>query len=273
MTVGQLLAQTANRNAAAYDPCDLRLLLAELLGCRPLELSLYKDKELSPELTDRFWAYHARLMNCEPPQYILGKASFYGLELEVSPAVLIPRPETEGLVELALTWLKPEQQVLEIGTGSGAIAVALKHEQPGLRVTAMDTCPEALEVARRNARRHSCQIDFVQADLFPADTTLFDLIISNPPYVSPAEYRQLPNRIRDYEPRLALLAEEDGLLFYRRILEQAGQYLAPGGLLLIEHGCDQRQSIISLAEHHRLHCVLAKADLAGRDRYLGFTSR
>lgn len=270
MTVGQLLARAAQTSAGtASDPAELRLLLAELLACQPLELSLYQDRELSPELADRFGTYHSRLLKNEPPQYILGRAWFYGLELEVSPAVLIPRPETEGLAELALAWLKPGMQVLEIGTGSGAIAIALKHEQPGLNVTATDISSGALDLARQNALRHHCQIDFIQADLFPPDTAPFDLIISNPPYISSSEYSQLAPRIRDHEPRLALLAEDCGLEFYRRILAQAALHLSPGGQLILEHGCEQRKSILSLADQYGFHSILAREDLAGRDRYLG----
>lgn len=273
MNVAQMRALAgANPSGPAPLRADLDYLLAGLLGCPPLELALRKDQELEPGLEERFRACRARLLAGEPPQYILGRAWFYGLELELTPAVLIPRPETEGLVELALSLARPGQRVLDIGTGSGAIAIPLKKELPGLIVTATDVSAPALAVARRNAARHGCGIDFIQADLFPPGKISFDLIVSNPPYISPDEYAALAPNVRDFEPPTALLAGRAGLEFYHRILGQAKQRLAPDGILLLEHGQAQREDITALAAAHGFTRRIAQTDLAGRDRYLGFTA-
>lgn len=266
MNAGALIAEALA--TAGVSQTDLNYLLADLMDCSPAELALLKDKDLTEGEVQRFWEYHERLQNNEPPQYILGKSWFYGLELEVGPSVLIPRPETEGLVELALSYLKPGMAVLEIGTGSGAISIALQLNCPESRITATEISPEALVIARKNAARHGLRIAFREADLFPEGNQRYDLIVSNPPYVSAREYQDLEDHIREYEPRVALLAEEEGLIFYRRILAQAPARLEDRGLILLEHGFWQRERILALAKDAGFSCVLAKQDLAGRDRYL-----
>ncbi|HNT52262.1 MAG TPA: peptide chain release factor N(5)-glutamine methyltransferase [Candidatus Syntrophosphaera sp.] len=266
MTAGALTAAFSRQEQGRRS--DLNFLLSGLLGCTPLELPLKRDLELSPGQQSLWQSYIQRLDRQEPPQYILGKAWFYGLELEVNPWVLIPRPETEILVECALRQIQSGARVLDIGTGSGAIAIAIKHRQPQARVTATEISTEALLLAERNARRHDCRIEFVQADLWPQSGSVYDLIVSNPPYVSDSEYGQLEPRVRAYEPRTALWAGSDGLDVYRRILDRAGDYLAEGGLLCLEHGATQRESILALAAASGFICREALNDLAGLERCL-----
>lgn len=268
MTAGQLMAHAGF--AMRGDSRESMMILGELLGCPPLELALRRDMELSSALEEKFWQMRGRLGKGEPPQYILGKACFFGHEFEVSPAVLIPRPETEGLVELALRFLAPGKRILDIGTGSGAIAISLQKAVPGLAVHATDIQPAALETAKRNAKSLGADITFWLADLFPAERG-FDLIISNPPYISSAEYAALEPRVRDHEPQSALLADEDGMIAYRRILSGAGDFLNPGGILLFEHGDTQRGKLRALGTGLGWTCFLEQGDLAGRDRYIGFT--
>lgn len=267
----ELLLAEALAATPRLDASSVRLLLAELLDCSPVEIPLKGQVELSAESITRFWDWHARLQQAEPPQYILQKAWFYGLELKVNPSVLIPRPETEGLVELALRLIRPDAGILEIGTGSGAIAIALATHLPQAAILATDSSPAALELARRNAPAHGCHIDFHLCDLFPDTRDSFDLIISNPPYISEDEFASLEPRVRDYEPRQALLAKQDGLEFYHRILRGAKERLAPGGRVLFEHGATQKAAIRHLAQTLGYSCFLAQNDLAGRERYLGFT--
>ena len=266
MKVAQLIA--AESVAPGIDPRDLAYLLSNLLGCSVPELALRRDEDLSPE-QQQLWAdYLQRLQEGEPPQYILGGCNFFGLELELTRDVLIPRPETEGLVELALDYLSRGMKVLEIGTGSGAIAVALaKFSQAGW-IWATEISPQALQVARRNARLHSCEIIFREADLYPGNEAGFELIVSNPPYVAAQEYAALPDRIRLYEPGQALLAEEGGLACFRRILAAAPNHLKLGGVICFEHGDGQREAILSLAQNAGFTCLSALQDLAGKDRYL-----
>lgn len=248
----------------------LNFLLAGLLDCSVPALRLQHNRKLAPPQQVSIRDALLRLEKGEPPQYILGKTWFYCLELKVDPRVLIPRPETEGLVKLALERLKPEARVLEIGTGSGAIAIALKQTGPNLSVMATDISSAALELARDNASRHICAIDFVEADLFPPGDFRFDLVVSNPPYISEKEYSELEPMVRDYEPRQALLAAEEGLEFYRHLFSGLPNHLNDGGLALFEHGALQRQNIIALGAEAGFECCLAKDDLAGRNRYLGF---
>ena len=248
----------------------LNFLLAGLLDCSVPALKLQHNRKLAPPQQASIRDALLRLEKGEPPQYILGKTWFYCLELKVDPRVLIPRPETEGLVKLALERLKPEARVLEIGTGSGAIAIALKQTGPNLSVMATDISSAALELARDNASRHICAIDFVEADLFPPGDFRFDLVVSNPPYISEKEYSELEPMVRDYEPRQALLAAEEGLEFYRHLFSGLPNHLNDGGLALFEHGALQRQNIIALGAEAGFECCLAKDDLAGRNRYLGF---
>lgn len=266
MKAGTLLAEALS--VSGVDPRDVLFVMADLMHCDPLELSLLRERELGEDVIKKFWEYHARLARHEPPQYILGKSWFYGLEFEVSPAVLVPRPETEGLVELALGYLHAGTRVLEIGTGSGAISIVLKKHVPGAVITATDASSDALALARRNAAKHDCALDLQLGDLFPAGEGRFGLMISNPPYVSASEYRDLEPRVRNFEPRSALLAEEDGLIYYRRILERAADRLAEQGLIFFEHGALQREGITTLARERGFECILSGQDLAGRNRYL-----
>ncbi|MDD4223133.1 MAG: peptide chain release factor N(5)-glutamine methyltransferase [Candidatus Cloacimonetes bacterium] len=270
MTLAGLLADLEPKLAPS---ADLAYLLSGLLDCPVPALTLQLDKELDLADEKLFRAGIHRLLTSEPPQYILGKAWFWGLELQVDHRVLIPRPETEGLVEIALTLLKPDARVLEIGTGSGAIAIALAKSRPELRIAATDISNPVLELARANASRHGCAIDFVLADLFPPGDARFDLVISNPPYVSPEEYSELEPGVRDFEPPLALLAQEDGLEFYRRIFLRLHNYLQDDGMALFEHGYSQRAGIINLGAKAGFDCFLAQDDLAGRNRYLGLQKR
>jgi release factor glutamine methyltransferase len=189
----------------------------------------------------------------EPIQYITGQQEFYGLSLGVTPAVLIPRPETEQLVEAVLAELDSQAtlRILDVGTGSGAIAIALAHHLPHARITATDFSSTALEVAAENAARHSLteRIRFVEVDLMRAPShneASFDAIVSNPPYVPSADREGMHPQVRDYEPATALFAGEDGLDIYRRLIPQARAALRPGGLLALEIGHGQRDAIASL---------------------------
>jgi len=266
VTVGALL----NKYQKEAEYHTVALLLGELLHCPFLTLSLRRDEELSDSLLQNFYHNYARLRNNEPIQYITGKACFYGLEFSVGPEVLIPRPETEGLIELALQFIPENAKVLDIGTGSGAIAITIKTLRPDIELTATDISASALKIAKQNADFYNCLISFYQTDLYPTTEDSFDLIISNPPYISPSGYAKLDIRIKNYEPKLALLAEENGLIFYRRILKEAKSKLKPEGFIFLEHGDEQRQNIILLAEISGLETILIKDDLAGYPRYLGF---
>ncbi|NLI81581.1 MAG: peptide chain release factor N(5)-glutamine methyltransferase [Deltaproteobacteria bacterium] len=227
---------------------NAEVLLAHVLHMERLELYLHYDKPLTSQELSLYREMVRRRGRREPTQYITGRQEFWSLELEVTPAVLIPRPETELLVEKALEILKDRPaRLLDLGTGSGAVAVALAHENPGLRVVASDRSWPALQVARRNAWRHGLQqrVFPVAMDLFSAlksHRPFFDGILSNPPYVGEREFPHLPPEIRDYEPAGALRGGGlEGTDIIRRILREAPPFLKPGGFLLLEIGYGQEE--------------------------------
>jgi len=243
---------------------DAEVLLAHTLGMERVQLYLNYDKPLASEELARFRSFVRRRAVYEPTQYITGKQEFWSLDFEVTPAVLIPRPETEVLVEKALeiAGTKPSA-VLDLGVGSGAIAVSLAHERSGIEVVATDTSWSAIEVARRNAVRNGVEsrIRFVVMNLFEALEAgpLFDLIVSNPPYVSDGELLDLAPEIANYEPRSALRGGgEQGLGLILKILEGFHAHMKPEGSLLIEIGLGQAEIL------EKMIC----RELAGRFEFL-----
>lgn len=237
---------------------DAELLLLGQLGISHAQLLANPDRELTEEEEFFFWQGIDRRRANEPVQYILGKQEFYGLDFKVTPAVLIPRPETEHLVEAVLQLLPQDQplEILDIGTGSGILAVTLAHHLPHAEITAVDISVGAIAVARRNAETHHVgdRLHFVVSDLLSTlDHKLerFDAIVSNPPYVAEADRTSLAPEVRDYEPATALFAGETGLDIYRRLIPEACKALKPNGLLALEIGRGQRDAIANLLEGWR----------------------
>jgi release factor glutamine methyltransferase len=207
-----------------------------------------------------------------PLSYLTGTKEFWSIPLRVSPSVLIPRPETEVLVEKVLELSgRDSESILDVGTGSGNIAIALAKELPRARITASDISVRALNVARRNASLHKArQVDFVRSNLFSAFRATgarFDFIVSNPPYVAKRDWDGLPAEVRDFEPRRALLAGESGLEFVRRLVRQARTFLKPGGYLIFEIGDGQRDDVLGLFGRRWTEIETAW-DLAGKPRVI-----
>jgi release factor glutamine methyltransferase len=231
---------------------DAAALLLHALGVSRAELLANPDRALTPAQQSAFEAHIRRRLANEPIQYILGEQEFYGLTLRVTAAVLIPRPETEHLVEAVLAELDPSHplRILDVGTGSGAIAIALATHLPHAHITAVDISAEAHEVAAANAATHglSARIRFLQSDLLTAlaPTEAFDAIVSNPPYVPTTDRSTLHPQVRDHEPAAALFAGHDGLDLYRRLIPQARAALKPNGLLALEIGHGQPDAIAAL---------------------------
>lgn len=246
---------------------DAYLLFESLTGLRRTEYLLYPNKEIADDTADRYFELIRRRTLHEPCQYIIGNCGFYGISLLVNEKVLIPRQDTELLVEKTIQAAKPSAQVLDLCTGSGAVAVAAAAQRPDIRMTAADISEEALEVARANAKRNYCGIRFVRSDLFEGiDPELkFDVIASNPPYVSDAEYEELMPEVKDHEPALALKAGPEGLDIYRRLVPEAPEHLNPGGALIVEIGCFQGAAVSGLFEEAGFESRVFK-DLAGLDR-------
>jgi release factor glutamine methyltransferase len=245
---------------------DAELLLLHALQMSRVTLLAHPDHELTPDQKILYENTIERRLHHEPIQYITGEQEFYGLTLSVTPAVLVPRPETEHLVEAVLKLLPVDrpQKIADIGTGSGAIAIALATHLPLAEITALDISTEALAVATSNAREHNVadRIRFIQSDLLSSlshEAATFDAIVSNPPYVPETDRETLHPQVRDYEPSTALFAGESGLDIYRRLVPQARNALTPNGLLALEIGHGQQNAIASLL--HTWHKVSFINDL------------
>lgn len=256
MTVHERVDAARARLRAAGIPreeadLDARLLAEFALGWDRGRYLISTKEPATADFAKTYEALISRRAKREPIAYLTGRREFWGLELLVSPAVLIPRPETELLVEKALERFPDRNlafEVADVGTGSGCLAVALAHERPLTRIVAIDVSADALEIARKNAERHSVsdRIDFVRADLLTATDRQFDLIVSNPPYVPETNRPALQPEVRDHEPAIALFAAEDGLAVIRRIVEQSAAHLKPGGVLIFEFGVGQADSVRQL---------------------------
>jgi release factor glutamine methyltransferase len=250
---------------------DAELLLCATLGTDRVGLYVQFDRPLEQgELAD-YRAKVVRRANREPVQYILGEKEFWSLPFAVSPAVLIPRPDTEVLIEEALRVAPQARRILDVGTGSGAIAVALAHELPEAYVVATDISAEALAVAAANARRNdvAARVSLRQGDLACLPEGPFDLIVSNPPYIPQADLAGLAPEVRDFEPRQALCGGADGLDCYRALTAQARERLAPGGWLLLEVGIDQASAVEQLLADAGLEERFHRQDYGGVPRVVG----
>ncbi|MDA8124193.1 MAG: peptide chain release factor N(5)-glutamine methyltransferase [Deltaproteobacteria bacterium] len=250
---------------------DAEVLLMHFLKIDRLGLVLHPERRLSEAEATAFAAWVARRCGGEPVAYVTGEKEFWSLTFAVNPAVLIPRPETECLVEEALACCGSgaASRIIDIGTGSGAIAVALASELPRAQIAATDLSPAALTVARRNAVRHGLaeRIEFLQGDLFAEAEGPFDLICSNPPYITDEDYRLLPAGIREFEPQGALIAGPDGLDVLCRIIREGVRRLSPGGTMLLEIGDGQKESVEALFRDGGFYDnIRFRADYGGIDR-------
>lgn len=242
---------SANPSLREFASRDAELLLLHTLQLPRTTLFTQPTLQLLPAQLERYQQAIARRLTLEPIQYITGTQEFYGLAFHVTPAVLIPRPETELLVETALTILPSNQplHIADVGTGSGAIAIAIAHHLPQVHVTALDLSPAALTIARHNAIAHHLadRITFLHSDLLGAVTgQTFDAILSNPPYIPTTDLPSLHPQVRDHEPHAALFAGPTGLDLYRRLIPQAFAALPPGAPILLEIGHNQAESIRNL---------------------------
>lgn len=272
MDAAALLGGAAPRLAAAgIDSArlDAELLLAHALGIDRTRLFARLREAVPAGAAEAFAALLERRLRREPLAYLTGEQEFWSLRFAVTPAVLIPRPETELLVELAQRLQPAPRQVLDVGTGSGCIAVALARELPRAQLTAVDLSAEALAVARRNAAAHGVapRIEFAAGDVYAGlpPAAAFDLIVSNPPYLAPGD---AASPEIDFEPRTALYAGDDGLDVVRRLLADAGARLRPGGHILIEIGQGQADAVLALAAGAGLRDATVAPDLAGIARVL-----
>ncbi|MYM71685.1 peptide chain release factor N(5)-glutamine methyltransferase [Duganella sp. FT134W] len=263
-TIGSLQRQSA------LDPLDNRVLLCHALGVNRIALITQSERELTEDEAQRFAALVQRRLDGEPIAYIVGQREFFGLPFDVSNAVLIPRPDTELLVELTLERTPRNGRVLDMGTGSGAIAVAVAHTRPDADVTALDVSADALAVAQRNAASNHARVTFLQSDWYAAlqGAAPFDVIASNPPYIASGDHHLSEGDLR-FEPVGALTDHADGLSALRTIIAGAPPHLKPHGWLLMEHGYDQAEAVRALLTAAGYGEVQSWQDLAGIERVSG----
>jgi len=265
MTVGQALAQ------CGLVPIDAQVLLAHALQRDRAWLVAHRDDALMRVQGDAFAALAKRRRDGEPVAYLTGVREFYGLSLMVTSDVLIPRPETETLVDLALEWLSGDRdvRVLDLGTGSGAIALAIANARPRARVVATDTSSSALAVAHENAKRLSlANVQTLRTDWYDGIDGTFDLIVSNPPYIARDDPHLREGDVR-FEPPRALVADDDGLAALRAIVAAARERLTPQGRIAVEHGYAQSQAVQALLRDASFTDIVVRRDLAGIPRVAG----
>jgi release factor glutamine methyltransferase len=276
------LTRAASRLKSSTDAprLEAELLLTHVLGLSRAELYAHPERPLLAHQLNSYRSLVTRRAHGEPLPHLTGHIEFYGLDLAVDSRVLIPRPETETLVDLALPLVSSVQPgpgtdgrrlIADVGTGSGCIAIALAVHAPQSLIYALDLSPEALAVARANAKRHRVadRVAFLQSDLLTSLPEPVDLVVANPPYIADDEWPLLPRDVREYEPRLALHGGCDGKDVIRRLLQQTPAHLRSGGVLLLEIGATQGVAVTSLA--HQVFPtadVTLHTDLSGRDRVL-----
>lgn len=254
--------------AIGEDPENLTYVFRELKGWSLLDFILHQNQEISEADQVLLEQIMAQLTEHRSPQYITGKAYFRDLELAVDERVLIPRPETEELVDLILKENSGASlKVLDIGTGSGAIAISLKAAQPNWQITASDISADALQLASENSLNNQVSINFVQSDVFSKITETFDIIVSNPPYIAYDDEDEVGINVLASEPHLALFADEDGFAIYRQIIENASEHLTENGKLYFEIGYKQGEGLRALlAQHFPNKRVRVLEDMFGKDR-------
>ena len=252
------------------------LILSHVLAMKRIELYTQFDKSVSKQHLDQLHDLVKRAAKSEPISYLTGKTHFYSLELNVTPDCMIPRPETELLAERAIEFLRTRrgsQSVCDLGTGCGCIAIAIAKNSPDVRIIATDISDAALAVAAKNVECHQLnnKIKLICGDLFDplSDTEKFDLIVCNPPYISAVEFEKLDKNIKDYEPKLALFAGEDGLDIYRRIAEKVDNFLKSNAALMLEVGYNQGQAVKQLLEQSGCFTeIKIEKDSSGNDRII-----
>ncbi len=245
---------------------DAWLLLEQVCRIDRSFYYLHMEEDLAEEQLSEYKIALKKRAEHVPLQYIIGETEFMGLKFKVNSNVLIPRQDTETLVEEALKVVAPGMHVLDLCTGSGCIIVSILHNVPQAEGTATDISKQALLVAKENAKQNGVQVNFERSDLFDAVTGVFDVIVSNPPYIPSGEVPKLMPEVRSFEPMEALDGREDGLYFYRKIVASCPEYLKPGGRILFEIGYDQGRAVSGLLEEAGFQEIRIVKDLAGNDR-------
>jgi release factor glutamine methyltransferase len=275
-TVEAIINYYTEKLSVLYEKSEVKriteLVFEHFLDWTPLKLSLSKTERLSESELLKFHFALKRLTQGEPLQYVIGHTYFYGLKIEVNSSVLIPRQETEELVEWIIEESTPSNRILDLGTGSGCIALAIKSKLPESDVVGVDISTEALKIAQLNSKTYKLEVDFIQADVLAQDIISsvgvgWDVIVSNPPYIPYSEKDSMHTNVTQYEPHLALFVhEENPLVFYHRIAELAKSILTDEGKLYFEISNRKGEDVVRLLEEKGFKNVTIKKDLQGNDR-------
>lgn len=282
-TIGNVFTAYRQALATIYEANETEaitlLILSDITGASKAQLKAFPEKELTTGQAAELQNILTRLQTGEPVQYILGHTEFYGLPFRVNPSVLIPRPETEELVEWALSEadgleLAVGSNILDIGTGSGCIAISLKKHLQAMNVSAVDISAGAIDTAKQNAALNNIEVNFIQDDILtPFDSVLlntrYSIIISNPPYVTLHDKTQMHHNVTDFEPHTALFVpEDDPLLFYKAIADFALKNLAPNGLLFFEINESLGKETVQMLQEKGFEDTELRKDMSGRDRII-----
>ncbi|MDF2432050.1 MAG: release factor glutamine methyltransferase [Mucilaginibacter sp.] len=264
-----------------YEPNEIEaltlLVISEILNLSKAQVKAFPEKEVSSSQVEKLVNILSELKSGKPLQYIAGKTEFYGLPFNVNPSVLIPRPETEELVEWVISSVRKENRatgaILDIGTGSGCIAISLKEHLPGFEISAIDISIKALQTAKENAELNQVDIDFIEADILNFKSEIehskFEIIVSNPPYVTLADKTQMHINVTDFEPHSALFVpENDPLIFYKAITEYAVDHITDNGMLFFEINENYSEQTIELLSNKGFINIELRQDMSGRDRMI-----
>ena len=268
-TISKLLewaTKELNNSGISSPKQNVETILAHTLNIKRLDIYLQLERKFSGKKLEIVFNIISRRKDKEPLQYILGETEFYGYTIKVDKSVLIPRPETELLVERIIAEENDIKNILEIGTGSGALVIALAKKMNGIVIDATDISEDALRIAEQNTILNQVDINIFKSDIFDNVLNKYDLIISNPPYISLTDYKQLPVEIKDFEPKSALLADDNGLFFYNKILQKAKDHLTESGKIYFEIGYDQAKKITEIAKENGFSNIKVFKDLNGFDR-------
>jgi len=268
-TISKLLewaTKELNNSGISSPKQNVETILAHTLNIKRLDIYLQLERKFSGKKLEIVFNIISRRKDKEPLQYILGETEFYGYTIKVDKSVLIPRPETELLVERIIAEENDIKNILEIGTGSGALVIALAKKMNGIVIDATDISEDALRIAEQNAMLNQVDINIFKSDIFDNVLNKYDLIISNPPYISLTDYEELPVEIKDFEPKSALLADDNGLFFYNKILQKAKDHLTESGKIYFEIGYDQAKKITEIAKENGFSNIKVFKDLNGFDR-------
>lgn len=250
-----------------YGQDQATLVLAYLYDCNLAWVRANQEEKISEEMEQKLETIFSKVKQGLPIQYALGIWDFYGNSFKITPDVLIPRPETENLVDQLLSLAKDQDHLLDIGTGSGAIAISLKLARPDLEIEALDISAKALDIAKENALNLGAKLSFIQSDLFEKIDKKYDIIVSNPPYISQKDYDRLDPLLYK-EPKLALLAGDKGTEIYEKIIKEAKDYLVDDGYLVFEIGYDQASDLKDLLTRQGYSEIKVIKDYAGHDRII-----